>query len=243
MPILLRQERDQTMQPSRLVGPGSGVAKYDVLTALSVGALHRSPAEQVSVLRLIALITARYNWQRDELCLGQSEMARIWGVHDRTVKREVRRLQEAGLLVCLRPGVRGRVASYRLDRAGIERFSRPVWDLLGADFASRAGQVMGTASATNVTLSAEGWKTFFRGLANDGVQGPAVANYIKNTLGAKKVCVIDDGTDYGLGLAKTVRATLGPVASADCEISVKKGDKDFAAAMTQIKAQAPDAVR
>ena len=138
------------MQPSRLVGPGSGVAKYDVLTALSVGALHRSPAEQVSVLRLIALITARYNWQRDELCLGQSEMARIWGVHDRTVKREVRRLQEAGLLVCLRPGVRGRVASYRLDRAGIERFSRPVWDLLGADFASRAGQVMGTAPATNV---------------------------------------------------------------------------------------------
>lgn len=150
MPIALRQERDQTMQPSRLVGPGSGVAKYDVLTALSVGALHRSPAEQVSVLRLIALITARYNWQRDELSVGQSEMARIWGVHDRTVKREVRRLQEGGLLLCLRPGVRGRVASYRLDRAGIERFSRPVWDLLGADFASRAGQVMGTAPPTNV---------------------------------------------------------------------------------------------
>ena len=138
------------MQPSRLVGPGSGVAKYDVLTALSVGALHRSPAAQVSVLRLIALITARYNWQRDELSIGQSEMARIWGVHDRTVKREVRRLQEAGFLVCLRPGVRGRVASYRLDRAGIERFSRPVWDLLGPDFANRAGQLMGAAPATNV---------------------------------------------------------------------------------------------
>ena len=45
------------------------------------------------MLRLIALITARYNWQRDELSVGQSEMARIWGVHDRTVKREVRRLQ------------------------------------------------------------------------------------------------------------------------------------------------------
>lgn len=138
------------MQPGRLVGPGSGAAKYDVLTALSVGALHRSPAAQVSVLRLIALITARYNWQRDELSIGQSEMARIWGVHDRTVKREVRRLQDAGFLVCLRPGVRGRVASYRLDRAGIERFSRPVWDLLGADFAYRAGQLMGTMPATNV---------------------------------------------------------------------------------------------
>ena len=107
---------------------------------------------------------------------------------------------------------------------------------------NQAGLVAATASATHIALSGEGWTTFFRGLANDGVQGPAVANYIKNTLGAKKVCVIDDGTDYGLGLAKTIRSTLGPVASADCEISVKKGDKDFAATMTQIKAQAPDAV-
>jgi len=107
---------------------------------------------------------------------------------------------------------------------------------------NQAGLVAATASATNVTLSDQGWTTFFRGLANDGVQGPAVANYIKNTLAAKKVCVIDDGTDYGLGLAQAIRKTLGPVALADCEISVKKGDKDFAAAMTQIKAQAPDAV-
>lgn len=107
---------------------------------------------------------------------------------------------------------------------------------------NQAGLVAATASATNVTLSQQGWTTFFRGLANDGVQGPAVANYIKDTLGAKKVCVIDDGTDYGLGLAGAIRETLGSVASADCEISVKKGDKDFAATLTQIKAQAPDAI-
>ena len=107
---------------------------------------------------------------------------------------------------------------------------------------NQAGLVAATASATNITLSGEGWTTFFRGLANDGVQGPAVANYIKNTLGAKKVCVIDDGTDYGRGVAGSLRSTLGPVGSGDCESSVKKGDKDFAATMTQIKAQAPDAV-
>ena len=65
----------------------------------------------------------------------------------------------------------------------------------------QAGLVAATASATNVTLSENGWKTFFRGLANDGVQGPSVANYLKNNLGNKKVCVVDDSTDYGLGLA------------------------------------------
>ena len=106
----------------------------------------------------------------------------------------------------------------------------------------QAGLVATTASATNVTLSEQGWKTFFRGLANDGVQGPSVANYLKNTIADKKVCVVDDSTDYGSGLAKAVRDTLGPVADAACNISVKKGDKDFSAAVTQVKGQSPDSV-
>jgi len=106
----------------------------------------------------------------------------------------------------------------------------------------QAGLVSTTASATNVTLSEQGWKTFFRGLANDGVQGPSVANYMKNNLGNKKVCVVDDSTDYGLGLAQAVRQTLGPVADSACNIQVKKGDKDFSAAVNQIKGAAPDSV-
>jgi branched-chain amino acid transport system substrate-binding protein len=106
----------------------------------------------------------------------------------------------------------------------------------------QAGLVATTASATNPTLSENGWKTFFRGLANDAVQGPAVANYMKNALGYKKVCVVDDSTDYGLGLATAVRDTLGPVADSACNISVKKGDKDFSAAVTQVKGASPDAV-
>jgi len=106
----------------------------------------------------------------------------------------------------------------------------------------QAGLVAATASATNVTLSENGWRTFFRGLASDGVQGPSVANYLKNTLGYKKVCVIDDSTDYGLGLAQAVRQTLGSIADSGCNISVTKGDKDFSAAVTQIKGVGPDAV-
>lgn len=107
---------------------------------------------------------------------------------------------------------------------------------------NQAGLVAATASATNVTLSQQGWKTFFRGLANDGVQGPSVANYMKTTLGDKKVCVVDDSTDYGTGLAAAVRETLGSVSDAACSISVKKGDKDFSAAVTQVKGASPDSV-
>jgi branched-chain amino acid transport system substrate-binding protein len=106
----------------------------------------------------------------------------------------------------------------------------------------QAGLAAVTASATNPTLSENGWKTFFRGLANDAVQGPSVANYLKNTMGLKKICVVDDSTDYGLGLATAVRETLGPVADSQCNISVKKGDKDFSAAVTQINGAAPEAV-
>ena len=110
------------------------------------------------------------------------------------------------------------------------------------DIFNQAGLVAVTASATNVTLSERGWQTFFRGLGNDGVQGPAVANYMKNTLGYDKVCVVDDSTDYGLGLAQAIRETLGPTADSACNISVKKGDKDFSAAVTQINGASPDAV-
>jgi branched-chain amino acid transport system substrate-binding protein len=107
---------------------------------------------------------------------------------------------------------------------------------------NQAGLVAVTASATNPTLSENGWKTFFRGLANDAVQGPSVANYMKTGLKYEKVCVIDDSTDYGLGLATAVRDTLGAAADSGCNISVKKGDKDFSAAVTQVKGVNPKAV-
>jgi branched-chain amino acid transport system substrate-binding protein len=106
----------------------------------------------------------------------------------------------------------------------------------------QADLVAATPSATNVTLSHNGWRTFIRGLANDDVQGPSVANYLKNKLGSKKVCVVDDSSDYGLGLAQTVRQTLGPVADSSCNIQVKRGDKDFSAAVTQLKHANPDAI-
>ena len=77
-------------------------------------------------------------------------------------------------------------------------------DATGNTF-NQAGLVAATASATNVTLSQKGWRTFFRGLGNDGTQGEAVANYLKNTVDAKKVCVVDDSTAYGAGLAKVMR--------------------------------------
>ena len=65
-----------------------------------------------------------------------------------------------------------------------------------------------SASATNVKLAQNGWKFFHRVLADDSLQGPADANYVVKTLGAKNVAVIDDNSTYGKGLADAVRGQL-----------------------------------
>ncbi|WP_249353186.1 branched-chain amino acid ABC transporter substrate-binding protein [Rhodococcus sp. Q] len=111
----------------------------------------------------------------------------------------------------------------------------------GAIF-NQAGLPFLTASATNPTLTENGWTTFFRGLGNDNSQGAVVAKYLTGTLDAKKVCVVQDDSDYGVGLAKVVTENLGSAADAACSASVKTGQKDFAATVSQIKAEEPDAV-
>lgn len=121
----------------RLAGPGAGVAKYDVLTALGLIGMYGDGPSQGSMLRLITAVTARYNWRADELVIGQRDLARLWGVAERTAKREIKRLTGLRVLVVKRPGVRGRVASYRLNLGEIARLSQPMWDRVGPDFAER----------------------------------------------------------------------------------------------------------
>lgn len=137
------------------------------------------------------------------------------------------------------------IAPQIVDDAAIVGLVGPTWSgetkATGSVF-DQAGLVALTPAATNVALSEQGWKTFFRGLSSDGVQGPSLANYLKNVAGVKKACVIDDSTDAGVGQADAVRQTLGPITDTACSISVKKGDKDFSAAVTQVKNQSPDVV-
>jgi branched-chain amino acid transport system substrate-binding protein len=66
---------------------------------------------------------------------------------------------------------------------------------------SKAHVATVSPSATNPTLASSGWKNFFRDVADDGVQGPADADYIVKTKGLKTVYVVNDGSSYGAGLA------------------------------------------
>jgi hypothetical protein len=125
------------MALTRPVGQGASSRKYDVLTALGSYALSGDKHRQRSILRLITLITARYNWTRDELCVGQSEIARLWHCDERTVKREMARLRGLGWLIVRRAGARGRVTRYSLDLDAVLVATRPVWAAIGPDFDQR----------------------------------------------------------------------------------------------------------
>jgi branched-chain amino acid transport system substrate-binding protein len=104
----------------------------------------------------------------------------------------------------------------------------------------QAGLVHITPSATAPTLTTNGWKTFFRGMGNDNVQGPAAAKFITDTLKANKVCVIQDDSEYGIGLATAITKALGDKAS--CSDKVKTGQTDFSAVVNKIVTEKPDAV-
>lgn len=125
------------MLMKKAVGRGSGTRKYDLLTALAVHALAQDKAMQRRVLRLISLITARYNWQNDQLSVGQVEIARLWSVDVRTVKREMAALRGLGWLIERQPAARGRVAVHGLGIARILDDTRGDWTRVGPDLDGR----------------------------------------------------------------------------------------------------------
>ena len=108
---------------------------------------------------------------------------------------------------------------------------------------SDAGITQVSPSATNPDYTKQGFKTTYRLVATDAQQGPALANYVVNTLKAKTVAIIDDSTQYGKGLAdefeKTVKAAGMKVVTR--EASNNKAT-DFKAILTKIKGSKPDVI-
>ncbi len=121
------------------LGHGSAAQKYDILTSLGTFALSLGKTEQRRVLRLITLITARYNWARDDLCIGQREIARMWSCNERTVKREMAWFRGQGWLIVRSQGARGRVSQYSLGIRRILNDSSVTWEKVGPDFVTRLG--------------------------------------------------------------------------------------------------------
>jgi branched-chain amino acid transport system substrate-binding protein len=106
-----------------------------------------------------------------------------------------------------------------------------------------AGIVQVSPASTNPAYTQQGFKTTYRTIATDAQQGPALANFVTKTLGAKKVAVVDDATAYGKGLAdefeKAAKANGLDVVGREAT-----NDKatDFKAILTTIKSKKPDVI-
>lgn len=125
------------MQVKRAAGPGAGALKYDVLTALLTLSAQGPACEGRLALRLSLLITARFNWRSGQFCVGQREIARMWGVTERTAKRELAQMRSLGWISVVIPAARGRVATHTIHMDTVLKATMSYWVAVGPDFTAR----------------------------------------------------------------------------------------------------------
>jgi branched-chain amino acid transport system substrate-binding protein len=103
-----------------------------------------------------------------------------------------------------------------------------------------SGLTVISPSASDSALTTKGWTVFHRTLPSDDDQADAGARYLRDTVKAKHVFVVDDGTDYGVDVATRVSRTLGR--SVAGHASSSEDTKDWSPVVAKIKASGADAV-
>jgi branched-chain amino acid transport system substrate-binding protein len=121
-----------------------------------------------------------------------------------------------------------------------------------APVTSQANLVEVSPANSNVDLTGRGalatggtqtrpYKSYFRVVATDDIQGPFAAQFAVNTLSKKTIAIVHDKKAYGQGLAEAFakEATKDGAKVLKTE-TINPGDKDFSATITKLKAQSPD---
>ena len=104
-----------------------------------------------------------------------------------------------------------------------------------------AGLTMISQSATATDLTQEDPSpVFHRVVGYDDIQGQAIAKYLSDVIGAKKVFVIDNSDAYGEPLAAMVSSELGDLVVASDKTQVAQ--TDFSPTISKIESAGPDAV-
>jgi branched-chain amino acid transport system substrate-binding protein len=116
--------------------------------------------------------------------------------------------------------------------SGESKNANPIFDQVGLPIV--------TPSATAAGLSQNGWRIFHRAVPNDTSQGPAAAKYLRETLRARRVAVIDDNSEYGVGIGDIVRSELASAVVASDKIDVNA--QDYSSTVNKVKAAEVDAI-
>jgi branched-chain amino acid transport system substrate-binding protein len=94
-----------------------------------------------------------------------------------------------------------------------------------------------TPASTNPQVTERGMWNIFRTCGRDDQQGLVAGDYILKNFRGTKIAIVHDKTTYGQGLAELTRAMIrqGGIAEVLYE-GVNRGDKDFSALVSKIKA-------
>jgi branched-chain amino acid transport system substrate-binding protein len=93
-----------------------------------------------------------------------------------------------------------------------------------------------TPASTNEKVTDRGLPYMFRLCGRDDDQAPAAAKFLKESLNAKTIFIVDDKTTYSQGLADGVSKAAKELGMEVVEHDhVNQGDKDFAAVLTNAK--------
>jgi branched-chain amino acid transport system substrate-binding protein len=91
--------------------------------------------------------------------------------------------------------------------------------------------ISGSATATNLT---EDYETFYRVVPTDADQGPTVATYMAEELGAQNVLIIDDQSSYSTGLADSATTALEDGGATVTRESVSQDQTDFSSLVSAV---------
>jgi len=112
-----------------------------------------------------------------------------------------------------------------------------------SDVYEKAHYTMVSPSCTAVVFGTRGLAAANRVCWSDAIQGPAAADFVFNTLGARNMATIHDGSPYGEGLVNETAAAfekLGGTVVAQEAVSV--GDTDMRPLLTKIGVEGPDII-
>jgi branched-chain amino acid transport system substrate-binding protein len=100
-----------------------------------------------------------------------------------------------------------------------------------------------TPTSSEQSLTERGYTNFFRVNANDAVQAAVDARFLVEKLGARRVAVVFNNTEYGRGLAASLTRELAQRGGeAVLQLEVEEGQSHYKREVAQIQEANPDAV-
>lgn len=100
-----------------------------------------------------------------------------------------------------------------------------------------------TPTASETSITQRGYRNFFRVNANDAVQAQVDADFLVTTLGARRIAVLHNDTEYGIGLGREITAELQDRgAEVILTSQVAEGQERYDNEVAALKGAAPDAI-